>query len=115
MSSATELLKSIQDAAADVTLAELLAQHPDLARRTAQRWINAVIGARQITAQGDGRARRYCAVNTTAAAATEHDIFPSTSRFPTIAGTFWRMLINRCKRASPWVISAISSMPTGPM
>jgi len=77
MSSATELLKSIQEASAGVTLAELLAQHPDLARRTAQRWINALIGARQITALGDGRARRYLAVKTTAAS-TEQDIFPST-------------------------------------
>lgn len=80
MTSATEILKSIKEASAGVTLAELLAQHPDLARRTAQRWISALIDARQVTALGDGRARRYLAVKTatTAASIAEHDIFPST-------------------------------------
>jgi len=46
---------------AGITLAELLALHPILARRTAQRWISQWISQGQLTAQGKGRARRYFA------------------------------------------------------
>lgn len=72
------LLKSIREATAGVTLAELLAQHPNVARRTAQRWISRLVDAGQITAIGKGRSRRYLAARTaiTAASATEADIFP---------------------------------------
>jgi fido (protein-threonine AMPylation protein) len=60
-------------------LAELLAQHPDVARRTAQRWISQLIDGGQVTAIGEGRARRYLAVRTAAiaATATQEDRFPS--------------------------------------
>lgn len=60
-------------------LAELLAQHPDVARRTAQRWISQLIDGGQVTAIGEGRARRYLAVRTAAiaATATQEDLFPS--------------------------------------
>ena len=73
------LLKNIQETTAGVTLAELLARHPDLARRTVQRGISQLIDAGQITAIGKGRARRYAAVTAaiTAASATEPDIFPA--------------------------------------
>jgi fido (protein-threonine AMPylation protein) len=43
-------------------LSELLAQHPGLARRTAQRWISRWISENQIVASGAGRARRYQSV-----------------------------------------------------
>lgn len=80
MTAVTELLKSIQQASAGLTLAELLTRHPDVARRTAQRWISQLIEGGQIAAIGDGRARRYLAVRTAAvadsASATELDIFP---------------------------------------
>ena len=59
MSSKPEMLASIEDAAGGVTLAELLARHPDVARRTAQRLIAKWIDAGQIIARGEGRARRY--------------------------------------------------------
>lgn len=59
MSSIAELLKSIQDYPAGLTLAELLVRHPDVARRTAQRQISQMIEAGQIQAIGEGRARRY--------------------------------------------------------
>lgn len=42
-----------------MTLAELLTQHPDIARRTAQRLIAKLIENGQVIAQGEGRARRY--------------------------------------------------------
>jgi Fic family protein len=59
MSPTTDLLGSIQASNAGLTLAALLAQHPHLARRTAQRLISQLIHQGQITAQGEGRARRY--------------------------------------------------------
>src|SRR3990167_8816319 len=42
-----------------LTLAELLAHHPDVARRTAQRWISEWLAQGRLLAQGEGRARRY--------------------------------------------------------
>lgn len=79
MPAIAELLKSIQEATAGIALAELLIQHPDLARRTAQRGISQLINAGQITAIGKGRARRYIAVKTATmtAPATVSDTFPA--------------------------------------
>lgn len=53
------LRQSIQESPAGLTLAELLAQHPQVARRTAQRLISRMIAAGLIGARGEGRARRY--------------------------------------------------------
>lgn len=76
-SSATDLLKSIQESTPGLTLAELLARHPDIARRTAQRWISLLIDEGGISGIGEGRARRYLAVNKVATvAAAEQDTFP---------------------------------------
>ncbi len=78
MASASDLLKSIQESAPGLTLAELLARHSDVARRTAQRWIGQLIADGRITGIGEGRARRYLAAKTavTKVSATEHDLFP---------------------------------------
>ena len=59
MSTPADLLNSIRLSDTGLTLAELLARHPDLARRTAQRLIAHMIVQGQITAVGEGRARRY--------------------------------------------------------
>lgn len=59
MSSASDLLNSIRASENGVTLAELLGAHPGIARRTAQRLIAQLIDSGQITASGEGRARRY--------------------------------------------------------
>ncbi|MFM2036136.1 MAG: Fic [Pseudomonadota bacterium] len=59
MSSTTDLLNSIRTSGAGLSLAELLTQHPGTARRTAQRQLAGMIQSGQITAQGEGRARRY--------------------------------------------------------
>ena len=59
MSSTTDLLHSIQATFSGLTLADLLTQHPRIARRTAQRLIAKLIESGQITASGEGRARRY--------------------------------------------------------
>ena len=58
-----DLLKSIQQAAAGLTLAQLLARHPAVARRTAQRWLSQWVAKGAIVGRGDGRARRYLALN----------------------------------------------------
>ncbi|CAG2161102.1 hypothetical protein LMG26411_08000 [Cupriavidus numazuensis] len=78
MSSAHALLESIRKASAGLMLNELLAQHPDVARRTAQRWISQWIDGGQIRAIGEGRARRYFVAKTTevATTATDRDRFP---------------------------------------
>ena len=77
MPAITQFLKSIQEAPDGLTLAELLAQHPDMARRTAQRRISRLIDHGQITAIGEGRARRYLSVRTAEIAAAGQDMFPS--------------------------------------
>lgn len=59
MSSTTDLLNSIRASEAGLTLVELLTTHPGLARRTAQRLIAKLIEGGQVTARGEGRARRY--------------------------------------------------------
>lgn len=63
MPTINELPQSIQETPAGLTLAELLARHPQVARRTAQRLISQMIAAGQITARGEGRARRYYPIN----------------------------------------------------
>lgn len=79
MSSANDLLKSIQKSAPGLTLAELLVRHPDVARRTAQRWISQLIIDGLIAAIGEGRARRYLEVKAAGArdSASGLDIFPA--------------------------------------
>jgi len=59
MRSATDLQTSIQESDNGTTLAELLAKHPSIARRTAQRLIAKLIESELVNAQGEGRARRY--------------------------------------------------------
>ncbi len=59
MPSTTDLLTSIQASDNGWTLAELLTAHPSIARRTAQRLIAKLIASGQVTATGEGRARRY--------------------------------------------------------
>ena len=63
MSTINELLQSIQASPAGLSLSELLARHPQVARRTAQRLISQMIAAGQISAHGEGRARRYYPVS----------------------------------------------------
>ncbi|WP_159912211.1 Fic family protein [Pantoea sp. 18069] len=59
MSSTNDLLNSIRASGSGLTLAELLTRHPEIPRRTAQRLIAKLIESGQVTAQGEGRARRY--------------------------------------------------------
>jgi Fic family protein len=61
MTDERQVLDTITQAKGGMTLAELLAQRPTLARRTAQRWISLWITQERLRAQGEGRARRYFA------------------------------------------------------
>jgi Fic family protein len=72
----TTLLESIQMSANGLTLAELLAQHPGIPRRTAQRWIQQLISEGRVRATGQGRARRYLAAAQPVAAEHRDDAFP---------------------------------------
>ncbi len=63
MSSTHDLLNSIRASGSGLTLAELLTRHPEIARRTAQRLIAKLIESGKLTAQGEGRARRYFAAD----------------------------------------------------
>ncbi len=59
MSKMNDLLKCIQVSSDGMTLAELLIQNPEVARRTAQRQIARLIERGEVVARGGGRARRY--------------------------------------------------------
>lgn len=80
MSSTTDLLNSIQASPTGLTLAELHARHPGVARRTAQRHVAKLIESGQITALGKGRSRRYfgASANARSGDTVSHraDIFP---------------------------------------
>ncbi|WP_298636402.1 Fic family protein [uncultured Umboniibacter sp.] len=75
-----ELLASIKVSSQGVTLAELLTQHPNIARRTAQRQIAKFIDEGLVIARGEGRARRYFGVDALPNAGlhtNSRDAFPS--------------------------------------
>ncbi len=59
MTTPADLLQRIQSTPTGLTLADMLKQHPELARRTVQRWLSQWTATGHITAQGKGRARRY--------------------------------------------------------
>jgi len=79
MTTPAVLLKSIQSSTTGLTLAGLLAQHPELARRSVQRWLSQWRHQGKITASGEGRARRYAAsaLLDSAGAMALTDRFPS--------------------------------------
>jgi hypothetical protein len=62
MVSPVDLLESIQKSTAGINIAELLARHPQVPRRTAQRWIQQLLREGKVRGTGNGRARRYLAV-----------------------------------------------------
>ena len=57
--SAQQFLQSLRDESGGLALADLLARHPGVARRTAQRWLARLLREGRVTAVGRGRARRY--------------------------------------------------------
>lgn len=61
MTSAEDLFVSVERSGYGLTPAELLAQHPGVSRRTAQRWIQGLVREGRLAGLGEGRARRYLA------------------------------------------------------
>ena len=78
MSITLELRHTIAQAPAGLTLAELLAHHPQVPRRTAQRLLSQMIKDGSLTAQGEARARRYWAPGPRVAA-NSPESFPSAT------------------------------------
>ncbi|MEY2678072.1 MAG: hypothetical protein RLZ00_764 [Pseudomonadota bacterium] len=66
MSNTKHLLISLENSAASMSLAELLALHPQLSKRTAQRQLAQYVAMGQVQAQGQARARRYQWIEPTA-------------------------------------------------
>ncbi|MDO5104057.1 MAG: Fic family protein [Lautropia sp.] len=79
MSSVSPLQASIEAAHDGLTLAELLTRHPEMARRTAQRHLSALVEHGLIQASGEGRSRRYHRVD---------NVPESHARPPSPAGAF---------------------------
>ena len=84
MSTAAELLATLLRHPAGLTLAELLAFHPALARRTAQRVVQQLISTGRLAAHGAGRARRYFAgmEESEPTWCVAEPVAPYTQRFP---------------------------------
>ena len=57
--SSEQFLQSLRDEPEGLTLSSLLERHPNVARRTAQRWLGRLVGEGSIAVSGRGRARRY--------------------------------------------------------
>ncbi|MCY3839403.1 MAG: Fic family protein, partial [Gammaproteobacteria bacterium] len=55
----TSLLGSIDASPRPLALADLLVRHPEIPRRTAQRWLSKLLAEGAIRAVGEGRGRRY--------------------------------------------------------
>lgn len=53
------LFGSIDASPRPLALADLLARHPDIPRRTAQRWLSQLVADGAVRAVGEGRGRRY--------------------------------------------------------
>ena len=67
MTDTPDLYASLAAQAAGLSLTELQMLHPQMARRTLQRRIEALLHAGRIEARGMGRARRYVALAATPA------------------------------------------------
>ncbi len=78
MTSIDLLLQTLIDAHQPLSVSQLAESHSNVARRTLQRWLNQLLENQQITAIGQGRARRYCAKPTIPTSpSSEHYTFPS--------------------------------------
>lgn len=62
--SITELKAYIQKKTSPVSISEILAEHPELVRRTVQRWLEQLVKKADIQAVGSGRSRKYLGITT---------------------------------------------------
>ncbi len=72
MNSAADIISIIQKSNG-INISELVAQYPETPRRTLQRWINEALKENKISAQGEGRSRRYFKLSEE----ETHDSFPN--------------------------------------
>ena len=70
------MLESIEAASRPLALADLLVRHPEVPRRTAQRWLSQLLADGAIQAVGEGRGRRYLGRGATLPS-DEPDAFPA--------------------------------------
>ena len=70
------LLGSINASGRPLALADLLVRHPELPRRTAQRWLSQLLSDGAIRAVGEGRGRRYLRCEPDALVAA-NEVFPT--------------------------------------
>jgi fido (protein-threonine AMPylation protein) len=75
MNSEQALFQTLLKASAGLTLSELLQQHPDIARRSAQRWLSQWLHEGKLTSSKEGRRIRYRAMPTQSALPSD---FPAT-------------------------------------
>lgn len=77
-----EIQRYIEQQYHPVSISDLIIAHPDLIRRTLQRWLNKLIEDKQIEAIGEGRSRKYIALinkaEATLSSRSEHDGFPKS-------------------------------------
>ncbi|MEZ8105672.1 MULTISPECIES: Fic family protein [Vibrio] len=77
-----EIQRYIEQQSHPVSISDIIIAHPELIRRTLQRWLNKLIEDKQIEAIGDGRSRQYIAriVKDEAANSShnDHDSFPKS-------------------------------------
>jgi len=64
MSIRDDILTTLQQQSHALSLSELLSYHPNLTKRTAQRWLNQLIQENKVIPEGNARARRYRLTNT---------------------------------------------------
>ena len=80
------LLGSIDASPHPLALGELLVLHPEISRRTAQRWLSKLVVDGAIQAFGEGRSRRYLRRDPDVPAVVDQG-FRQRFLFPRIAGT----------------------------
>ncbi|WP_201772813.1 Fic family protein [Endozoicomonas numazuensis] len=72
MNTLSDLYQAIVQANKPVSISELLAAHPNLTRRTTQRWLNNLLADNKIAAVGEGRGRRYQALSLSQASQNDY-------------------------------------------
>lgn len=73
-----EIQRYIEQQCHPVSISDIILDHPDLIRRTLQRWLNTLIEDKQIEVIGDGRSRKYIARIVREEAANSTDSFPKS-------------------------------------
>lgn len=77
MSSPEDLLHSLRQSPNGLSVTDLLGRHPEMSRRTLQRWLSGMVAEGMVADRGEGRARRYFALSVAPiSVVTESERFP---------------------------------------